>query len=82
MENGVLSLEKGDGGESTNGGDIVTINTLVSGEKQVAVFDVLGKKVMDVMVDNELNVATLSPGIYMVRVTQNNSTATKKLIVN
>jgi hypothetical protein len=25
MENGVLSLEKGDGGESTNGGDIVTI---------------------------------------------------------
>jgi hypothetical protein len=25
MENGILSVEKGDGGESTNGGDIVTI---------------------------------------------------------
>lgn len=63
-------------------GDIVNINTSISGEKQVAVFDVLGKKVIDVTVNNELNIATLSPGIYMVRVTQNNSTATKKLIVN
>jgi len=63
-------------------GDIVNINTSISGEKQVAVFDVLGKKVMDVTIDNELNISTLSPGIYMVRVTQNNSTATKKLIVN
>ena len=63
-------------------GDIVTINTLVSGEKQVAVFDVLGKKVIDVTIDNELNISALTSGIYMVRVTQNNSTATKKLIVN
>jgi len=63
-------------------GDIVIINTSVSGEKQVAVFDVLGKKVMDVTIDNELNISALRSGIYMVRVTQNNSTATKKLIVN
>ena len=63
-------------------GDIVTINTSVSGEKQVAVFDVLGKKVIDVTIDNELNISALTSGIYMVRVTQNNSTATKKLIVN
>lgn len=62
--------------------EIVTIQTTIPGEKQVVVFDVLGKKVIATSIaNNELDVSSLVAGIYTVQVTQNEVTATKKLII-
>ncbi len=61
---------------------VVTIETSVQGEKQVTIFDVLGKKVIDTVIsDTELNVSSLKGGVYIVQVIQNNATATRKLII-
>lgn len=60
----------------------VNINTAVAGEKHVVVYDVLGKQVINTTVaGNELNISSLKAGVYMVSVTQNKVSATKKLIV-
>ncbi|GGD90296.1 T9SS type A sorting domain-containing protein [Planktosalinus lacus] len=62
---------------------VVSIQTNTNQPIQVNVFDVLGKQVLSRTIsDNRLNVSNLKSGIYLVQVTQNNSTSTKKLIVN
>jgi len=64
-------------------GETITIETSLLGNKQVSVFDVLGKEVINTQIsNNELNVSVLEEGIYMVRVTQNGVSAIKKLIKN
>lgn len=61
---------------------VVSIETETQGAKQVTVFDVLGKTVISTTLEGtELNISSLQEGVYMVQVTQNNATATKKLIV-
>jgi len=62
---------------------IVTISTPTSEEIQVAIFDVLGRKVIETIVgtDRQLNVAALGGGVYLLQLTQNKVTATKKLVV-
>lgn len=51
-------------------------------EKEVAIFDVLGKKVLQATITTkELNVTTLSPGIYIIKIKEGDATATRKLIV-
>jgi len=63
-------------------GSTVTINTGIQAEMQVAVFDVLGKQVINtVLTNNELSVEGLNAGVYMVQVTQQGNTAVKKLVV-
>lgn len=60
----------------------VYINTQAEAVKEIVIFDILGKKVLQLMlVDNELNVSNLNPGIYIVRITEKDITATRKLIV-
>ncbi len=62
---------------------LVTIKTNNNQPLQVAVFDVLGKQVISKTVtNNTLNVSALKSGIYLVQVTENNITSTKKLVVN
>ena len=47
------------------------------------VFDILGKQVINSTVtNNKLDVSNLNTGVYIIRLTQNNSTVTKKLIIN
>ncbi|NCT18388.1 MAG: hypothetical protein COZ75_04100 [Flavobacteriaceae bacterium CG_4_8_14_3_um_filter_34_10] len=61
---------------------VVTIQTKNNQPLQVAVFDVLGKKVIaKQLTNNTLNVSSLKAGIYLVQVTDNKSTTTKKLII-
>jgi hypothetical protein len=61
----------------------VNIETSTAGEKQVIVMDILGKTVINTSISGtELNISSLKSGVYMVQVTQNNATATRKLIVN
>lgn len=61
---------------------MITIQTPISGEKQVTVFDMLGKKVIDTaLMDNQLNLASLQGGVYLLQLTQNELSVTKKLVV-
>lgn len=49
---------------------------------KINVFDVLGKQVINETVsNNRLDVSNLSPGLYIMRVSQDNATTTKKLVI-
>ena len=51
-------------------------------DKEVFIFDVLGKKVLQTVTSSkEVNVSALSPGVYIIRITEGELTATRKLIV-
>ncbi|WP_456313598.1 T9SS type A sorting domain-containing protein [Pseudomonas shirazensis] len=51
-------------------------------EKEIVVFDVLGKKVIQThLTSRELNVADLAPGVYIIKISEENASATRKLII-
>lgn len=51
-------------------------------DKEISIFDVLGKKVLQTVVNSkELNISNLSPGVYIIKIKENDATATRKLIV-
>ncbi len=51
-------------------------------DKNIIIFDVLGKKVLQTtMSSKELNVSNLSPGVYIIKIDEEQATATRKLIV-
>ncbi|MFZ4106881.1 T9SS type A sorting domain-containing protein [Flavobacterium sp.] len=51
-------------------------------DKQITIFDVLGKKVLQTLLTSkELNVASLSPGVYFIKIEEGDSSATRKLII-
>ncbi|MGF1556581.1 T9SS type A sorting domain-containing protein [Paucihalobacter sp.] len=61
---------------------LVTINTTNSDAINVFVYDVLGKQVKnETIINNTLNVGDLNTGIYILKMTQNQATVTKKLII-
>ncbi|OAB28231.1 Por secretion system C-terminal sorting domain-containing protein [Flavobacterium fryxellicola] len=51
-------------------------------DKEIIIFDVLGKKVLQtVLSSRELNVSTLSSGVYIIRINEREASATRKLII-
>lgn len=51
-------------------------------DKEILIFDVLGKKVLQTIISSkELNISNLSPGVYIIKINQENASATRKLIV-
>ena len=51
-------------------------------DKEVQIFDVLGKKVLQTMLSSkELNVSNLSPGVYIIKIKENEASSTRKLII-
>ena len=62
-------------------GDQITISTTANATKEVEVFNILGKRVIKTTVENTLNVKSLQSGVYIVKVTENGATATKKLVI-
>ena len=51
-------------------------------EKEIIVFDILGKKVLQSHLSSkELNVADLPPGVYIIKISEQNASATRKLII-
>ncbi|MES2240994.1 MAG: T9SS type A sorting domain-containing protein [Bacteroidota bacterium] len=60
----------------------VSISTKNDGEKEIIIFDLLGKKVLQTVLNSrELNVSNLTPGVYIIKINEENATATRKLIV-
>lgn len=58
------------------------ITTDANAERTVAIFDILGKQVLNVITsESAINVGGLNSGVYMVQVTEEGNTATKKLVI-
>jgi len=58
------------------------IESDANAERTVTVFDVLGKQVLNTTTStNAINVSQLNTGVYMVRITEEGKTATKKLVI-
>lgn len=49
--------------------------------KSVAIFDVLGKQVVKTTTEQTVNVANLKGGVYIVKITEEGKTATRKLVI-
>lgn len=51
-------------------------------DKEVIIFDVLGKKVLQAAISTkELNISALSPGVYIIKINEGDASTTRKLIV-
>ena len=51
-------------------------------DKEITIFDVLGKKVLQTVLNSkELNISNLSPGVYIIKIKEDDATATRKLII-
>nr|WP_315195037.1 T9SS type A sorting domain-containing protein [uncultured Flavobacterium sp.] len=60
----------------------VYITSKKDSEKEIIIFDVLGKKVLQTTISTkELNVSNLSPGIYIIKIIEEGATSSRKLIV-
>ena len=64
----------------TNG--MLTINTQDNLEKNIQIFDILGKQVFSSSTStSEINVSNLNSGIYIIRVEEAGRLATRKLVI-
>ena len=60
----------------------VTISSSNNDAMNVQVFDILGKQVKkETLTNNTLDVSNLNSGMYLVKITQNNASITKKLVI-
>ena len=51
-------------------------------DKEIIIFDVLGKKVLQTMLSSrELNVSNLTSGVYIIKINEKEASATRKLII-
>ncbi len=57
------------------------INTNADATKEVVVYDVLGKQVVKTSTTNAVNVSNLKSGVYIVKITEEGKTATRKLVI-
>ncbi|MBO3116969.1 T9SS type A sorting domain-containing protein [Winogradskyella sp. DF17] len=61
----------------------VYITSKHNGSKNVEVFNVLGEKLFTTVIQGEeLNISRLTEGLYVLKITENNITITRKLVVN
>lgn len=62
--------------------NVVYITTAKNGLKDIVVYDVFGEIVLtDKIIAKSLNISRLVAGVYVLQVTENNDTMTRKLVV-
>jgi hypothetical protein len=60
----------------------VYITSRKDSEKEIIIFDVLGKKVLQTKISSrELNISNLTPGVYIIKIIEEGATSSRKLIV-
>ena len=60
----------------------VNIYSKEAGDKNVAVYDVLGKQVINTVISTErLDISNLNSGVYIMKISQNGISSTKKLVI-
>lgn len=65
---------------SKNG--VVFIETAANAERTIAFYDVLGKQVLNTTTsESAVNVSNLHQGVYIVKITEEGKTATRKLVI-
>lgn len=63
-------------------GNQITINTKAEGIKNISIYDLNGRKVLETISDNSIvDISKLSKGFYIVQLTINNSVQTSKIII-
>ncbi|WP_027138346.1 T9SS type A sorting domain-containing protein [Gaetbulibacter saemankumensis] len=66
----------------TNGRSYLYITTKHNFTKKIEIFDVLGKTLLSTnLSNNELNISELSKGVYILKITENNISETRKLVI-
>jgi hypothetical protein len=64
----------------TNGKIYITSKS--AAEKEIIIFDVLGKKVLQSTTSSkEINISNIPAGVYIIKIKEEESTVTRKLIV-
>lgn len=62
--------------------DVVYINTVDNKPKEIKIYDVFGELVhKDRITTKNLDISKLAPGVYVIQVTENNKSITRKLVV-
>lgn len=65
---------------ATNGKIFIASKSNIA--KEVEIYDVLGKKVFQITSSaKEINISSLSPGVYIIKIKENDNTATRKLLI-
>jgi len=62
----------------------IYITSKNSTAKEITIYDVLGKRVLQINIavnNKEVNVSALNPGVYIIKIKEGEATATRKLIV-
>lgn len=63
-------------------GKTFTVSTANNSDINVTIFDVIGKQVLNTkVINNTVNVANLNAGVYIVKITEEGKTATRKLVI-
>jgi len=57
------------------------ISSDANADKSVVIFDVLGKQVLNTTATESVNVSNLKSGVYIVKITEEGKTATRKLVI-
>ncbi len=65
-----------------NGKQFIYITSKKGLTKKIEIFNVLGKQIFShIMVGKELNISKLSTGVYVLKITENNISETRKLVI-
>jgi hypothetical protein len=62
-------------------GSTLYVTSYANAEKTVAIYDVLGKQVINTVTNGAVNISNLNAGVYIVKVTEEGKTASRKLVV-
>jgi hypothetical protein len=62
--------------------NVLNISTDSNLTKSVQVYDMIGKEVINTEVETQLNVSSLTTGLYLAKVTEDGKTSTKRLAIN
>lgn len=66
----------------TEGRNYINITTKKNFSKQIEIYNVLGKQIYaSVLTGKELNISGLNTGVYILKITENNISETRKLVV-
>lgn len=61
---------------------IIHISSDKNSPKNIKIYDQSSKLIINTKIQNEVNVSTLSKGVYLIQVEENGKTETKKFVVN
>ena len=66
----------------TEGKTFIYITTKKNFSKNIEIYNVLGKQVYSVVLTGkELNISSLNTGVYILKITENNISETRKLVI-